>query len=347
MTTAPGPDILLIDINGLIYASMYTPLGKLEFDGQPTGAIHGALNSLFARMAENPDAVPFVLWDSRAQWRYDLLEHYKGSRSGDAGSDRERIREQCKIQTPHIQLLLSILGIPQISCHGAEADDLAGIICRYLDPSWIIELTSRDTDWWQALDPRTTWYSPVHKKGLTLAGLSDPNNGMKDGHFLSTDEYLQAKALAGDASDEIPGIDGVGLATAVKIIRKHGTTIEDFWRKVDAGEVKPGGVIETRVASAASRDMFERNIKLMDWRLSPAIDTSRLALTAGICDLDSLEVEAKAFGLKKLMSTSKTALAGWRDGWGAAVHAVDSALHHEICIPMPNPNRLNFGEAHE
>lgn len=340
MTTPLVPDVLLIDINGLIYASMYTPLGKLEFEGKPTGAIHGALNSLFARMADNPNAVPFVLWDSKAQWRYDLWEYYKGSRKGDEGSDRERIRLQCKEQTPCIQLLLSIMGIPQVSCHGAEADDLAGILCRHMHPSWNIELTTRDTDWWQALDPRSSWYSPVHKKGLTLAGLFDPNNGMKDGHFLSTDEYLQAKALAGDDSDEIPGIEGVGLATAVKIIRKHGSRIEDFWSKVDAGVVAPKGVIETRVAEAASRQMFERNTKLMDWRLAPGIDISHLALTAGGCDFKSLEIEAKAFGLKKLLSTAEQALSAWSDGWGPAIGAVDSALHHDLCIPMPNPRRV-------
>lgn len=333
------PDILLIDVSGLAYAAMYTPIGKLEFNGMSTGAIHGALNSIFTRMAARPDAVPVVLWDARAEWRYGLLPEYKESRSGEVDSEKRRLRESVRAQVPHIQLLLSIMGIPQIRCAGAEADDLSGVLCRHLDPSWSIELTTRDTDWWQGLDARTVWYSPVHRKGLTLAGLSDPENDMKDGHFLTTDEYLEAKALAGDSSDEIPGIDGVGLATAVKIIRKHGVSICDFWSKVDAGTVKPKGVIEERVADVATRAVFARNLKLMDWRLAPKLDLSLLAFTAGECDFDALEDQAAEYGLKKVPSTARTALKRWKAGWGAAVAAIDSAMHGELCLPVINPKK--------
>ena len=59
-----NPDILLVDINGLGYASMYTQLGKLEHDGFPTGSILGAINTIFAHMAQRLGAVPIVLWDA-------------------------------------------------------------------------------------------------------------------------------------------------------------------------------------------------------------------------------------------------------------------------------------------
>lgn len=331
-----NPDILLIDINGLGYAAMYSPLANLEHNGFETGGIHGAINSLFARMAQRPGAVPFVLWDNHAQWRYDALPDYKGSRKGDDGSEKRRIRDSYKKQMPCIQMMLSVMGIPQISCAATEADDLAGIICRQMDPSWKIELTSKDTDWWQALDERTVWYSPLSKKELSLSRLSDPKNEMKDGHFLSTDEYLEAKALSGDASDEIPGINGVGLLTATKIIRKYGVGIKDFWRLVDAGEVTPKGVVETRVASLESREIFERNVYLMDWRRAPEPDLSNLALTAGHCDFDVLEIEANELGLKKVLSRAKEALAPWRKGWGPAIGAVDAALNHRMCLPVAN-----------
>ena len=332
------PDIMLVDISGLGYAAMYSPLGKLNFEGLPTGGIHGAIASLFARMAQRPNAVPVILWDNKAHWRHEMFAGYKALRGADP--EKREIRNQYRLQVPYIQMLLSIMGIPQVSCGESEADDLAGAICRELDTSWFIELVSRDGDWWQQLDERTVWYSPVHRKGLSLAALSDPANGMKDGHFLSTNEYLEAKALAGDTSDEIPGILGVGLLTACKIIRAHGTSIREFWAQVDSGHVTPKGVVMTRMAEASSRAIFERNVKLMDWREAPPLDMRALSVTAGKVDYEMLEAEASCLGLKKLTANAREALKPWKNGWGSALDAVDAALHHRRCQQVVKPAGL-------
>ena len=332
---APKPDILLVDIAGLGYAAMYTPMGKLAHEGFPTGAIHGAMASLFARMAQRPGAVPVVLWDNKAHWRHEMLPAYKATRGADPA--KQAIRDQYRVQIPYLQLLLSLMGIPQVSCGGSEADDLAGAVCRGLDPGWTIEMISRDTDWWQQLDERCSWYSPVHRKSLSLKGLADPDNGMSDGHFLSTNEYLEAKALAGDSSDEIPGIEKVGLLTACKIIRQHGTSIHDFWAQVDSGQVTPKGVVMTRVANAESRAIFERNVKLMDWRQAPALEMGALAVMAGPPDFATLEAEAACLGLKKLVGSAKEALKPWKNGWGSALGAVSAALDQRECMPVMKP----------
>ncbi len=336
------PDIMLVDIAGLGYAAMYSPLGKLAHNGFPTGGIHGAIASLFARMEQRPGAVPVVLWDNRAHWRHESLPQYKSSRGADP--EKKAIRDSYQMQVPYIQMLLQLLGIPQVSCADAEADDLAGVICRNIDPSWKIELVSRDEDWLQALRENIVWYSPVHKKGLSLASFMDPDVGTKDGHYLSTAEFLEAKALAGDASDEIPGIAGIGPKTAVKVIREHGTSIRDFWVKVDSGEVKPKGVKVESLATSEARAIFKRNIKLMDWSQAPQIKHESLALTAGKTDWAQLEEEAMALGLKKLISNSKEILKPWKHGWGSAIAAVDCALNHHICQIQMKPfiQKLDF-----
>lgn len=334
-------DIMLIDVNNLLYAAMYTPLGTLQYEGFPTGGILGTLNSIFARMADRPGAIPVVLWDCKAQWRYDLLPEYKGSRF--ASPEKQAVRESARRQSPIVRIILSDLGIPQVACGGSEADDLAGVICRNIDPSWTIELVSGDTDWWQSLAPNVTWYSNVNKIGLTLERLSDPESGLKDGHFITPAEYLQCKALSGDASDEIPGIDKVGLRTAAKIIRANGGDIRNFWSGVAAGTVTPKGVIETRVASAESQALFERNIRLMDWSLAPEIDAGFLAVTAGKPDWVAVNQAAEEFGLKKVRSRAETALKPWTTGWGDALWAVDAALNYRVCQQNPKPGRVHGG----
>lgn len=324
------PDISLIDMNGIGYASMYIPaLSRLSFNGFQTGGIHGSLISLFATMNRNPQAVPVVLWDRHAKWRHDMFPDYKGNRSNTP--EKIAIRESYKSQVPFIQQIITALGIPQVSCGGLEADDLAGVICREIDPSWSIELTSRDTDWWQAIHNHVVWYSPGSKSHIDLSILADPANDLEC-HFLSTDEYLQAKALAGDTSDCIPGIEKVGLKTAVKIMREHGGSIEQFWEAVDSGAHVPKGVTPARLATPESREIFARNIKLMDWRKAPAIQPDMLALSAGKPDFQQALDLTQEFGLAKTLTHAKEVLKPWvAAGWGDGLWAVDRALNSHIC----------------
>lgn len=330
-------DVLLVDVNGLGYAAMYIPaLSRLSFNGRATGGIHGALNSLFAAMLRQPDAVPFVLWDRPVAWRKAVLPEYKSNRSDTP--EKVRIKDSYREQVPAIQLMLTALGIPQISCGEAEADDLAGVICRHMDPSWVIEMVSRDTDWYQAIRENVVWWSPVTRKHVDLAALADPANGLSDGHFLSPWEYLQAKALAGDTSDVIAGVEKVGLLTACKNMRAHGGTIESFWAAVDNGSLVPKGVVQTRLASADSRAIYQRNIRLMDWSLAPPLQTHGLALTAGEPDWAMAFDVAEEFGLSKALSQAKKVMAPWKDtGWGPAVDAIDSALHPDRCLGKVRP----------
>lgn len=327
------PDLLLIDINGLGYAAMYQPaLSRLEHNGFQTGGIHGALASVFLRMTEVPDAVPIVLWDGHARWRKEMYPEYKSNRNDDPG--KLAIRTSYIAQTPYIQLILNRLGIPQLRCETAEADDVAGVLCRNLDASWWIELNSKDTDYWQSLANNVNWYSPSTGKLVTLASLADPATAGKDGHFLTPREYLQAKALAGDASDCIGGIEGVGLKTAAKIMREAGGTIEAFWARVDAGQA-PKGVVASRVAEQASREIYARNLKLMDWSLAPEIDTGMLALTAGRPQWDEVEALTDQFGLSRTLSKARQVMGDHGRDWGRALEAVDAAMHHRMCQPLP------------
>lgn len=329
MTSA---DLLLIDINGLGFAAMYQPnLSRLSHEGFATGGIHGALASVFMRMTQVPEAVPIVLWDGHAAWRKALDPRYKSNRSDDPG--KVQIRESYAQQVPYIQLILNRLGIPQLRCASAEADDVAGSLCRNLCPSWRIELNSKDHDWWQALQPNVSWYSPSAEKHLTLHDLADPACAGKDGHFLTPWEFLQAKALAGDTSDNIAGIEGVGLKTATKVMRENGGSVESFWARVDAGQA-PKGVIATRMCEASSREIYQRNLILMDWRLAPEIDTAAMALTAGKPCWDEVESLTDQFGLSRTLSKAREVMGKKGRDWGQAIDAVDAALHPNLCRPV-------------
>ena len=317
-------DLLVFDMNALGYAAMYQPnLAKLQHKGMPTAALHGAMASLFSRMAEFPLAMPLVIWDGRANWRKELFPDYKVHRSD--MPEKVEIRERYRIQVPYIQQMLMQLGIAQVRSGDAEADDIGGVICRELGDELDIEAVTRDTDWWQGLRERVRWYSPLSKLTLTLADFTNPEVGTKEGYFQSTQEYVYCKALAGDDSDDIPGVDKVGLKTAAKFIREHGS-IEELWRRVDEKEVAVKGKIMESLVTQETRAIYARNLQLMDWKMAPPLDPSQIAAFFMEPDFSDFEMLAGDFGLTRIISTARKQADAHRGEWGGRWSKVLNAL---------------------
>jgi len=266
---ARPPKLLLVDINVLGFWSMRQSayLG-LSAGNLPTGAIHGTLDKLFELLDVWADHAPIVLWDDRCGWREQILPEYKRHRW--ATPAQQALLKSYLRQAAVVRELLMHLALPQLFCQGFEADDLAGVIVRESDPSWPIVLATTDTDWLQAIRENVTWVSPASGACLTLEDLRDPTK-VKGGPFDSTDHYISAKALAGDTSDGIPGVQGVGLTTAGKIIREYGS-VESLWAEYDAGKVVKGRVWQ-RAAMPENREVYRRNLRLIDWRLAPSRPT--------------------------------------------------------------------------
>lgn len=267
--------------------SMYQPnLAKLQHNGQSTSALHGVATSVMSLCERYPEHVPFVLWDGRSQFRHDLLPDYKVGRA--STPEKVAIRDAYKLQTPIIRLMLHCLGIPQIASRDCEADDIAGWLCRLLGPDDHIVLATKDSDWWQALRANAVWFSVTSKQELTFADLSKTD--LFDGPYPSLAHYVMGKAMAGDKSDDIPGCPGVGVKTAIKLLVEHGS-FEALWAKFDAGE-KIKGVVANKVAGPEYREMYKRNLELIDWNRAPPIPAHTaltcqgkdMALFADICD---------------------------------------------------------------
>ena len=261
------PKLILIDINVLGISSMHQWAYKdRHFKGKPTAAIQGTLEKLVRLSSVFPGHVPIILWDDRCDWREEILPRYKRHRW--ETPEQRAFLESYLAQAAIVRQLVGHLGIPQIFCPGFEADDLAGVICRGADQRWEVVLVTSDSDWYQALRKNVIWFSPHTEKQITLGDLLG-STAVSEGPFDSTDHYIQAKALAGDSSDGIPGVRGVGIKTAARIIHAHGS-VESLWAKHDGG-VPVKGVAPLRVAGQEYRDIYRRNLRLIDWRLAPSL----------------------------------------------------------------------------
>ncbi|MDD5278790.1 5'-3' exonuclease H3TH domain-containing protein [Acidithiobacillus sp.] len=287
--------VLLIDGNNIGYASMYVPaLAQLRHNGQQTGGIMGLVQSVIRITAMFPEAIPVVLWDGHAAWRKEICPEYKDNRK--STPEKVAVAESWHQQQPWAATLLVMMGVTQIRSADDEADDLTGQICTRLGDHQNIEnitMISGDTDWWQALSERVSWFTPITDKAMTLDALK--TEAAKDGPFEDPDEYLLAKCVAGDPSDNIPGVAGVGIKTAVKLLRQHGD-LEGIARAVETGIAKD----KKSAAIRESMELIERNRKIMDWRRAPAINPYQVGLMRENADPEGCIKLCQHLGLTRL-----------------------------------------------
>lgn len=221
----------LIDANAWGYECQQGTV--LRSGRMQTQAVFGVIRRMRDVRTRWPQGTPLVLWDGRAQWRYDLYPAYKGNR--ESSPERVAMRESYAEQKPYIQRALSALGVRQITAFTHEADDLAGhFTCKLsADPEHYITLFTGDQDWLQMIRPNVCWRD-----------LRDSTRYVHHGNFYDYTgcktplEFLERKCLMGDSSDTITGVGGLGEKKAQEFIATWGS-VRKFWAACDSGEHAP------------------------------------------------------------------------------------------------------------
>lgn len=222
---------LLIDINSWGHAGQHAK--PLMANGIQTQSAFAILNGMVEAKRRFPRHDFMVLWDSRAQWRYDLYPGYKGDRE----SDPQKVADRASYDTqkPYIVRALAALGIPQIWAKGYEADDLAGHFVKVLTkcPTNEVVLSTGDQDWLQLVRPNVTWYDKRdHTRLVTMRNFQD-FTGCKTPY-----QFLEAKVMQGDSSDSISPVGGIGPQGAPEFVAEFGSVL-NFWRMCDSGQYVP------------------------------------------------------------------------------------------------------------
>lgn len=204
---------LIIDSNGVGYGAQ--DARKLYVGGKEVQATFGFVRTMRKILKKYPDHKPICLWDSRAQWRYDLFPLYKGNRNVDEKRIAEK--EAYQSQKPDIEKALTALGVDQVMAHGAEADDLAGFFSRSLgkNPENEIVLIASDKDWCQLVDTNVSWYCPRTDRHCNYSNFEEFTG------FDTPARFVDAKSLTGDGSDNIPGVGGIGDKGVADFLDKY------------------------------------------------------------------------------------------------------------------------------
>ena len=192
------------------YASIRNPL--ITSYGFHTSALFGFINQLIKIIKdENPDYLVCAFDSKEKTFRHKIYSDYK--------ANRPEMPEELQKQIPHLWELLDGMNIPVLRKPGYEADDIIGTVTEsVLDEKIQSYIVSGDKDFMQLINDKVFLYTPGKRN-------SAPDIYDKDGVIkkwgLPPEKIIDLLALMGDSSDNVPGVAGVGVKTAVKLLKEY------------------------------------------------------------------------------------------------------------------------------
>ena len=206
----------LVDGSGYIFRAYYAlpPLSR-KSDGLPTGAVSGFSNMLFKLLedsrsddTENKPTHFAVIFDSaRKNFRNDIYKDYKANRSDPP--------DDLAPQFEYIRKAVEAFNVPSIEQLNYEADDLIATYCKeILNAGAKVTIISSDKDLMQLVSKQIRLFDPMKSKVIGEKEVFE-KFGVKP------DQVIDVQSLAGDSSDNIPGVPGIGIKTAAELINKY------------------------------------------------------------------------------------------------------------------------------
>jgi DNA polymerase-1 len=218
-------EFFIIDGNSLINRAFYATPPLVNKEGQLTNAVYAFTNILIKLIGDYNPAYIAVAFDMKAKtFRHAMYEGYKASRKG--------MPDELASQLPLLKELLTAMEITILEREGYEADDIIGTLSKKYSNNTVIITGDRDA--LQLIDDTTCVF--LTKKGLSEIQKVDINN-IKQEFGLTPQQVIEYKALCGDASDEIPGVNGIGDKTALSLIKNFGS-IDNIYASIDKIEGK-------------------------------------------------------------------------------------------------------------
>jgi len=214
---------VLIDGNSIAYRAFFA-LPLLHNDkGIHTNAIYGFTMMLMKILEEEKPTHILVAFDAgKTTFRHKSFSEYKGG--------RQKTPPELSEQFPFIRELLDAYQISRYELENYEADDIIGTLTLQAEKEgYQIKVISGDKDLTQLSSPQTT--VGITKKGITDIEEYTPEHIMEK-YGLSPEQIIDMKGLMGDASDNIPGVPGVGEKTAIKLLKEF-QTLEDLLSSID------------------------------------------------------------------------------------------------------------------
>lgn len=209
--------LFLLDAYALIFRGYYALLKnpRINSKGMDTSAIMGFVNSLFDVIKrEKPDHLAVCFDKGGSVERTELFEDYK--------ANRDETPDAIRIAVPYIQDILKAMNIPVVELEGYEADDIIGTLAKQAEKEdYKVFMVTPDKDFGQLVSENIFMYRPARMgNGIEIWGIPEVQKRFGVERPEQVIDYL---GMMGDASDNIPGLPGVGDKTAKKFLAEYGS----------------------------------------------------------------------------------------------------------------------------
>jgi len=273
--------LYIIDATSYIYRAFFAIRRLSTSDGRPTNAIYGFI-SMLARVYKDfePERICLVFDAKEKTFRHEMYPAYKATRS----APPEGLIEQI----PAIHEIVSAFCVPVLSVPGFEADDVIGTLAAHeAAAARECVIITGDKDLMQLVGARVTLYD-------TMKEQRTDEDGVRARFGVEPTRVADVLALAGDSSDNIPGVRGVGEKTAIELVSKHGA-VEEIYS--DLGRVENARL---REKLEASREDALLSKKLATIVTNLPLDLAEDALAARPPDRGRIEEILRRFEITKV-----------------------------------------------
>ena len=241
--------LMILDGNSIVNRAYYGVRMLNAPDGTPTNAVYGFLTILQRLLdAGEPDALCVAFDLAAPTFRHRQYEGYK--------AQRKPMPEELAVQMPVLKEVLAAMGIKQLSAEGWEADDILGTVARLCEQDgWDCDIVTGDRDSFQLITGRTEVIHIKTARGQTETIAYTPERFHEEYGFAPP-LMVDLKALMGDASDNIPGVAGIGEKTALDLIRRFGT-VADIYKALDTLDIKDSVRKKLAAGAESARMSYE------------------------------------------------------------------------------------------
>ncbi|MCM1064404.1 MAG: DNA polymerase I [Eubacterium sp.] len=237
--------LVLIDGHSILHRAFYGVPDLSNAQGLHTNAVYGFLNILFKILEEEKPDHLAVAFDVHAPtFRHQMYEAYKGT--------RKPMPEELREQVPVMKDVLRAMGIVIVEQAGLEADDILGTLAKKAQSEGMeVSLVSGDRDLLQIADEHIKIRIPKTRGGRTEIEDYYPKD-VEAAFQVTPLQFIDLKALMGDASDNIPGVPKVGQKTAAELMVAYGS-LDNIYAHVD--EISKKSIRESLIANKDLADL--------------------------------------------------------------------------------------------
>ncbi|MBI3914051.1 MAG: DNA polymerase I [Chloroflexi bacterium] len=220
--------LILLDANALIHRAYHAiPPTLTSPTGEPTNATFGFTSTLLKVLADEKPEFLAAAFDIGAPKRKEKFAAYK--------AQRPPLPDDLRVQLHRSRDVVDAFGIPTFGIEGFEADDLLGTLARQANEQGVeVVIVTGDSDAFQLVNAQTTVLTFSRQFGETV--LYDEAK-VRERYQLEPQQLIDFKALKGDASDNIPGVSGIGEKTAAKLLQQF-ASVENIYAHLDDIEPK-------------------------------------------------------------------------------------------------------------